>query len=218
MSYRDGLVGRAERGEAAGKEAPAEILKDELEAIRRCQEGDEDAFRIVVEGYGSLLYGTAYLMLRDRGQAEDAVQDAFLSAWRGINKFSTERPLRPWLLRIVVNVVLQRKRRKLLHIVSLPDAERAATPEPGPEALAEQSWERDEMRIALSKLPGDASRILILRFFAELSLAELAEVLQVPEGTVKSRLHRALQKLHKVLTRRDFTPQNNDENQKRFQE
>jgi RNA polymerase sigma-70 factor (ECF subfamily) len=156
-----------------------------------------------VERYSDLLYGTAYLMLRNRGHAEDAVQEAFVSAWRGIDTFRPEAELRPWLLRILVNHVLQRRRHKVLGLVTLPEfGLEIADSTPGPELSAERNWERRELSRALSKLPAKYARPLILRFFSELSQAEVALALQIPEGTVKSRLHRALQELHRELLRR----------------
>ena len=145
-------------------------------------------------------------MLRDRGAAEDALQEAFFSAWRGIRTFDVERPLRPWLVRILVNHVLKRRRRKLLWVVPLPEAlpmiDALASV---PEFAAGKAWERTEMRRALATLPGDGARVVILRFFAELSVAEVSEVLGVPEGTVKSRLHRALRRLREALEKRGMT-------------
>ena len=76
---------------------------DETEVIRRCQDGESEAFRFVVERYGKVLYGTAYMMTRDRSLAEDLVQEAFLLAWRNISAFRSGTNLRAWLLRILVN-------------------------------------------------------------------------------------------------------------------
>jgi RNA polymerase sigma-70 factor (ECF subfamily) len=179
------------------------ISEDEEAAVSRCQAGEREAYGLIVERYGGLLYGTAYLMLRDRGQAEDATQEAFLAAWRSIRTFSAGRSLRPWLLRILVNQVRQSRRRKLLPLVPWPQTHGpAANSATEPEQAAEKGWERHEVRQALSALPGDSARIVVLRFFAELSVPEIGDVLGVPEGTVKSRLHRALRKLEGELTRR----------------
>jgi RNA polymerase sigma factor (sigma-70 family) len=106
-------------------------------------------------------------------------------------------------VRILVNHVLKRRRRKLLRLVplprSLPLPEASAA---GPQAAAERAWERSELHRALLTLPADGARVVVLRYFVELSTAEVAAALDVAEGTVKSRLHRALAKLRDELAGR----------------
>ena len=184
-------------------------MDDEQDAVRRCQAGDAGAFALIVERYGSLLYGTAVLMLRDRTEAEDAVQDAFVDGWRGLGTFDVTRPLRPWLLRVLVNQVLKRQRRKALPAAAAGDERLIglASGDAGPERLAERAWEHRAMAGALAALPADAAQVVVLRFFSELSTAEVAQVLDVPEGTVKSRLHRALRALRDELAGSDLAPE-----------
>jgi hypothetical protein len=91
--------------------------EDERRAVLARRAGDRDAFRLIVERYGDLLYGTAYLMLGDRARAEETVQDALVDAWRGLDQFAETRPLRPWLLRVLVNRVMQVRRRKLFGLI-----------------------------------------------------------------------------------------------------
>ena len=95
-----------------------ETTMTEDEIIRRCQAGDREAFRSLVEQYQDVLYGTAYLMTGSRMVAEDQVQEAFLSAWKGIGSFRTGRPLKPWLVRILVNKVLSYRRANSKTIIS----------------------------------------------------------------------------------------------------
>ena len=183
-------------------------MDDERDAVLRCQAGDAGAFELIVGWYGDLLFGTALLMLGDRGEAEDAVQDAFVSSWRGIGTFDATRPLRPWLVRVLVNEVLQRQRRKVLPVAAAGDERLAGleSREAGPERVAERAWERREMAGALEALPVEAARVVVLRYFSELSIAEVGEALGVPEGTVKSRLHRALQALRGLLAGSELAP------------
>lgn len=193
---------------ASTNEADADA-EEEANTIRRCQAGEIDAFQPIVERYGDLLYGTAYLMLRDRGQAEDAVQEAFISGWKGIGSFDGSRSLRPWLMRILINHVLQRRRRKLLPSQPLSDsANELPSGAVGPEQAVERAWERAEVRKALATLPDDAARVVVLRYSADLSLQEISETLSLPLGTVKSRLNRALKRLQKELTRQGMTGAN----------
>jgi RNA polymerase sigma-70 factor (ECF subfamily) len=176
------------------------ISDDEVAAVRDCQSGHAEAFRLIVDEYGQMMQGTAYLMLGNRGDAEDATQDAFVSAWRGLDRFDSSRPLRPWLMRILVNEVRQRRRRRLLRLVPLGEPSMSLPSlEAGPERSLEQAERREELRAAIGTLPPDTARIVILRYFAELSLGEIAQATGAPEGTVKSRLHRALRKLRDEL-------------------
>ena len=183
-------------------------MDDERDAVLRCQAGDAGAFELIVGWYGDLLLGTAVLMLRDRGEAEDAVQDAFVSSWRGMGSFDATRPLRPWLVRVLVNEVLQRQRRKVLPVAAAGEERLASleSREVGPERVAERAWERRELAGVLAALPVEAARVVVLRYFSELSIAEMAEVLGVPEGTVKSRLHRALGTLRGELAGSELAP------------
>ena len=98
------------------------LLLDESEAIRRCQEGQRDPFRFLVERYGKVLYGTAYRMTRDRGLAEDLVQEAFLRVWRGMPSFRGGGNFKAWIVRILVNHVMSERRKKRVREVPLVEA------------------------------------------------------------------------------------------------
>lgn len=168
---------------------------DEHEAVRRCQTGEQEAFRYLVERYGDVLHGTAFLMTRNAAVADDAVQDAFLDAWRGMGGFRLGSPIKPWLMRILVNRVLALQRRRSLPSVPIEDAN-----EPGaadPEMASVDA--RDAVRRGLETLTAEHRRVVVLRYFAELSVPEIAGTLGWREGTVKSRLHRALAQLRDVV-------------------
>ncbi len=168
-------------------------MNDE-EAVRCCQHGAPEAFRHVVEEYGKVLYGTAYLMTRDPDTAEDLVQEAFLSAWKGIRSFDIGRPLKPWLMRILVNEVMTYRRRRSLATTSL---EEGMEPEGNddPAELAETKDSSEQVRRALESLSEEHKQVVILKYFDDLSVPEISSVLKCPTGTVKSRLHRALDQL-----------------------
>ena len=89
----------------------------EDEAVLRCQNGDREAFRYLVEQYKHPLFGTAYLMTGNAAQAEEHVQDAFLLAWRGIRTFRRGSSVKPWLMRILVNAVISQQRKRRLATV-----------------------------------------------------------------------------------------------------
>ena len=171
-------------------------MSDDL-AIARCQEGDREAFRLLVERYRDVLYGTAILMTGNRAVAEEIVQEAFLSAWRGIGGFKRGQPLKPWLTRILVNGVLAQKRKR--SIPTVPIADSGGNGGPSVSDQTEVIEHRAILRQALAKLAPDQQQVVVLRYFAELTVPEISEAMGVKEGTVKSRLHRALGRLREHL-------------------
>ena len=171
------------------------------EAIERCQEGDREAFRHLVEQYRDVLFGTAVLMTGNRAVAEEQVQEALLSAWRGIGRFQRGRPFKPWLLRILVNAVLSHQRRRSLPTVDLEDSDPGPSSDAGgnPAESLEALENRLALRRAISNLGPDHRQVVALRYFAGLTVPEVARTLNAREGTVKSRLHRALALLRQQL-------------------
>ena len=163
------------------------------EAIARCQEGDREAFRHLVDGYKDVLYGTAVLMTGNRAVAEEVVQEALLSAWRGIGGFERGRPAKPWLVRILVNAVLSRQRRRSIPTMPLADLDPAGAPLESDRVDALET--RAVVRQALDHLAPEQRQVVVLRYFAELTVPEVSKAIGVREGTVKSRLHRALGRL-----------------------
>jgi RNA polymerase sigma-70 factor (ECF subfamily) len=200
------MMAQTEQADAIPVPVPLPAAVDD-DLVRRCQAGDREPFRQLVERYGNIMFGTALQMTGDRSLAEELTQDAFVNAWRGIGGFRLGSPLRPWLLRILHNRVVSHKRRRLLDLLPLPSADRARDGQPGPETVVELGEGRAEMRAALDGLPHDQRRIVVLRYYSELSIPEIAQVIGVPDGTVKSRLHRALQRLRQNLE----TTQRSDE-------
>ena len=172
-------------------------MVEDDQAIARCQEGDREAFRHLVERYKDVLYGTAILMTGNRAVAEEMVQEAFLSAWRGIGGFEQGRPAKPWLTRILVNGALARRRKRAVSTVPMTDSDQPDADSSSDELDALES--RAVVRQALAQLDADQHRIVVLRYFAELTVPEIASSMGLKEGTVKSRLHRALARLREHL-------------------
>lgn len=176
-------------------------LLEEAQAVRRCQSGDKEAFRYVVERYGNMLYGTAYQMTRNHARAQELTQDALVLAWRGINTFRGGS-LKAWLVRILTNRGISIGRRRELEAATLdnPDAPIAVADESqDPAAAAISALDREMIKNALATLSEEQREVVTLRFFSELSVSETAVALGVREGTVKSRLSRALDRLRDVL-------------------
>ena len=176
---------------------------DEDDAIRRCQDGDREAFRFVVDEYGRVLYGTAYMMTRDRPLSEDLAQEALLLAWRNIASFETGTNLKAWLLRILVNRTISEQRKKRVTQVELEEETAALS---APDAVVDSAIlteERDRIRRCLETLPFEQSQAVVLRYYADLTGLEIAATLGWREGTVRSRLHRALAHLRPLLAGED---------------
>ncbi len=163
----------------------------EREAILRCQHGDKEAFRRVLDFHGDHLLRVAVLITRDRSLAEEAVQESLLAAWKKIRTFDANRELRPWLNRILINCIGMMQRRKRLPTTAVEDALPLADTGVGPEQSALNAETAAMLQSALRTLSVEHRTVLVLRFFNELTLPEIAESTGWRVGTVKSRLHRA---------------------------
>jgi RNA polymerase sigma factor (sigma-70 family) len=176
--------------------------------VARARDGDVGAFEALVARYREIAFRVAWLVVRDRGDAEDAVQEAFVKAYYAMPRFRSGAPFRPWILRIVANEARNRgraaRRREGLRLrVAVSEGKRvASSPEP---SVLEQT-EAEALVLALEHLPERDRLVLAYRYLLELSEAETAEMLGVRPGTVKSRLSRALVRLRGVLaTSSSFT-------------
>ena len=151
-----------------------------------------------MHAYQGIAFRTAYVVARNASDAEDAAQDGFVKAWRALGRFREGAPFRPWLLQIVANEARNR-RRSAGRRANL--ALRAATEElsggaaPSPEATLLSGEQRSELLAAVDELPEEQRTVVALRYFLGLSEHEVAETLAVPQGTVKSRTARALERL-----------------------
>jgi len=172
---------------------------NEAEIISRAQAGDQDAFRLLTESYSKVLLGTAYLMTRDTGLAEDAVQEALVNAWRGLPAFRPNGSFKAWLLRILINQVNQQLRKKRLPTTSL---EEAVVTSEDPQRLEEEAIRNEQKRHingALDRLQPSHKEVVVMKYYADLTVPEIARAVGCREGTVKSRLHRALGHLGRTL-------------------
>lgn len=149
----------------------------------------------------------AYLILGDAGQAEDITQEAFLRAYRAINRYDVERPFRPWLLTITANLARNRRRSLGRYWAAVkrfvernPEPQTAHNAERIEEKVS-QRWTSQRLWEAIQRLDEKDQQIIYLRYFLDLPVVEAAEVLSVAEGTIKSRLHRALNRLQDVIER-----------------
>ena len=168
---------------------------EETELVGRARRGDVSAYEELVRRYQRIAYRTAYL-IAGQAEAEDATQQAFVKAYRSLDRFDPARPFRPWLLRIVANEArnLRRSagRRAGLELTLSGEPE---VVEPSPEHASIARERRQTLLRAMGRLSESDREVLGLRYFLDLSEAEMAEALDVPPGTVKSRLSRAMDRL-----------------------
>lgn len=176
---------------------------DEATLIRHAANGDEASWEPLMLAHQQAVFRFAYLLLGDPDEAEDIAQETFLRAWNHLDRFDSSRPLRPWLLSIASNLASNRRRSAGRYLAALT---RAFRDEPGGAEVEERSAERiqaDALWQAVKNLDLADQQIIYLRYFLELPVEETAQVLGVAQGTVKSRLSRALEKLRKVI-QQDF--------------
>ena len=172
----------------------------EDQAVMRCQHGERDAFRYLVERYQNIVFGTAYNMTRNRALAEELAQDAFLSAWKGIRSFRRGRPFKPWLMRILVNTVMAHRRKRTVDTTPIGESEvEEESDADNPEDAAEARSEQQVLQRAIGELSPDHRQVVALRYFADMTVPEVARASGLAEGTVKSRLFRAHQALRQQL-------------------
>jgi RNA polymerase sigma factor (sigma-70 family) len=171
---------------------------DENDLIQRAKRGDKHAYEELVYAYQGIAFRTAYVLAGNGADAEEAAQDGFVKAWRALGRFRDGAPFRPWLLQIVANEARNRRRSagRRAHL-----ALRAATEHPSgdaapsPEAALLSAQQREALLTAVNDLPEDQRSVITLRYFVGLSEQEVADTLDLPTGTVKSRTSRALERL-----------------------
>jgi RNA polymerase sigma-70 factor, ECF subfamily len=163
--------------------------------VVRAQAGDQAAFEALARATGDRLVGLAYGILRDRDRAEEATQRTLVAAWEELPRLRDPARFEPWIRQMLANACygeLRRDRRRLLPGVR----EIPLGPQPDPsDAVAE----RDAIDRAFRRLPPDLRVVLAYRYFVDLPVDRIAHELGIPEGTVKSRLHRATAEIRAAL-------------------
>jgi RNA polymerase sigma-70 factor, ECF subfamily len=167
------------------------------------------AFALVYDRHSAAAFGLAYRMIGTRGLAEDVVQEAFLALWRGAARYDAARgSLRSWVLGIVHNRAIDALRRTLVHErrrASDEGLERTVAAEERTDTEAVRKDDARFVRAALRTLPHDQRRVVELAYFSGYTHTEIAEVIDVPLGTVKGRMRLGLRKLRDELDREGVT-------------
>jgi RNA polymerase sigma-70 factor (ECF subfamily) len=165
--------------------------------VERARSGDHEAFSVLVRTSVPRLLGAATLILRDQDRAQDAVQEALVQAWRKVRALRDLEAWDAWLYRLTVNACYRSaksaRRRSVVELhVDLDH-------EPVTDDISGSIADRDLMGRALGRLPVDQRAVMVLHFYLDLPLTEAADVLGIPIGTAKSRLHRGLETLRIAL-------------------
>ena len=184
------------------------ITIDEIKCVKKAARGDASAFESLVMHYQGQIYRLCFRMTGNSEDAQDMTQEAFLKAWKNLSTFQFDSAFSTWLYRLASNCCLDllrsMKRKPTVSLTAETEDEDGeiidvADDAPSPEEEAIVSQERDDLRKALALLDDEQRQILILRVVNDLSYTEIAEVLNIKEGTVKSRLSRARDNLRKKL-------------------
>jgi RNA polymerase sigma-70 factor, ECF subfamily len=181
----------------------AERLADE-ELMPLVGRKDPEAFEVLYDRHGGAAYSLAYRIVGDRAAAEEVTQEAFISVWRSGARFDATRgSVRSWLLSVVRNRAIDFLRSKAGKAPKLDfDDDSALEQRPAAERTEEEALRREtagEVRGALGKLPGEQSKVIELAYFGGFSHSEIAEILQLPMGTVKGRMRLGLEKIRGEL-------------------
>ena len=161
--------------------------RDERAWVRGAQAGSVAAVEALYRAHWPRAYRAAYLVVHDAAGAEDIAQEAFLAALRALDRFDRRRPFGPWLHRIVVNRAIDWARARTLRREVEADDAFAADPAPAAEL--------EELVRALASLPPEQRAVIVLRYLLEYTPGEIAAMLDLPRGTVNSRLRRGLDAL-----------------------
>ena len=190
---------------AAAFPASRHPASGDAELLGRIGQGDEDAMAAFYRDHGRVVLAQVLLVVGDRVLAEEIVQDTMLAVWRGAGSFRGESSVRSWVIAIARRQARDRLRGRRLRVVDDAFLADQPGPGPGPEVMAPDRAELAEVMAAIRVLAPAHRELLGLVFGCGLSLPEVAGVLEIPVGTVKSRLASARTALSRILSEKDQT-------------
>jgi len=185
----------------------------DLKTIRRCKRGEEAAFQEILERYRGPIYNLCYRMARNPEDARDLAQEVFIKVFSLLDRFDEEYAFSSWLFRIATNHCIDHLRRNRLRFLSLDgttgqDGEeyefQVPSEGPEPDRVLERKEALERLEEVIAELPPHYKAITLLRHDQQLSYEEIAEVLQLPLGTVKARIHRARNLVQQMLKARSY--------------
>ena len=175
---------------------PGPLGEDERLLVQ-IADGDHGAFEVLYGRYARSVLALAQRRLGDAGRAEEALQEAFVAVWRSASTYRPERGAAvAWLYAVARNAIADRGRRRPELLAEPPDV---PSPDLGPDVQAEHEWLRWRVHAALEKLPPNERELIVLAYWGGLSQSEMAERLEIPLGTVKTRTRTALSRLATLL-------------------
>ncbi len=187
--------------------------QQDLKTIRRCKRGEEAAFAEILDRYRGAIYNLCYRMTRNAEDARDLGQEVFIKVFSLLDRFDENYAFSSWLFRIATNHCIDHLRRNRLRFLSLegsvgqdgeeyelqlPDAG------PGPDAVLQRKQVLERLGEVINELPPHYKAITLLRHDQQLSYEEIAEILSLPLGTVKARIHRARRQIQQLLAVRSY--------------
>jgi len=174
----------------------------EAECIKLAREGDQDAFKQIVETYQNPVHNLCYRMLGTPQAAEDAAQESFWRVYKNLHRYDRKRSFATWLLSITAHYCIDQQRRKRLPTMDLDEIIEFAAkdPAPNPESTIVHVEFSDKVQDQLAQLSENDRAVLILRYWHEYSENEICQALSISKSAVKSRLHRARKHMAKQWT------------------
>lgn len=182
------------------KEPPPEENEgadEEKRLVREAKDGNTEAFGKLVERYQRRVYTVIYRFVRNHTEADDLAQEAFIRAFRAIDRFDLRYPFSPWMYRIAINLTLNHLKKRKLPMVDT-DLERKPSAD-NPVGAHEQNQTRRKVHAAIARLPLKLRQVLVLRAYEDWPYSRIAQILDIPIGTVMSRLARARQTVKEEL-------------------
>jgi RNA polymerase sigma-70 factor (ECF subfamily) len=168
-------------------------------AVERCKRGDRNAYRAIADAYSDRLFRIAVLITRDQQLAEDAMQEALVRGWQNINRLRDGTKLGAWLNRILLNEVKKQTKRKRHPESPIDDARNVRDPGLALDESVLNTEIAAHLRVVLDHLNQDQRTAVVLRFYLDYTVPEIAEATGWAEGTIKSRLNRAMRTLKQAV-------------------
>lgn len=187
--------------------------QQDLKTIRRCKRGEEAAFAEILGRYRGAIYNLCYRMTRNAEDARDLAQEVFIKVFSLLDRFDENYAFSSWLFRIATNHCIDHLRRNRLRFLSLDGATgqdgdeyelQLPSSDPGPDAVIQRKQMLERLAEVIDELPPHYRAITLLRHDQQLSYEEIAEILSLPLGTVKARIHRARQQIKQLLAVRSY--------------